>query len=191
MACKASALGRGWSKQRLCERYGDFVPGPDAAEVAREQVQSYEEQPLGRALDDGLWREYREALDAARLHRKELREAMASRIEAARAAHAKRFKLRHHAIAAMPIPARDKRSLYKTLSFERKCAERRLRATIKGWRAVTVDTHPGSWKQFLAARAARGDQRALRRLTRQFRGPAIRSGEKRLRTLSVRTHADE
>ncbi len=58
----------------------------------------------------------------------ELREAMASRIEAARAAHHRRFKLRHHAIAAMPIPGRDKRSLYETLSFERKAAKRRLRA---------------------------------------------------------------
>jgi len=187
LGCKASVLGRGWSKERLCERYGEFVPGPEAAEVAREQVQSYEEQPLGRALEDGLWREYREALDAARRHRKELRDAMASRIEAVRAAHAKRFKLRHHAIAAMPIPPRDKRSLYKTLALERKCAERRLRATIKGWRAVTVDTHPGSWKQFLAARAARGDRSALRRLTRQLRAPAIQSGDQRLRALSPRS----
>lgn len=186
LACKASALGRGWSKQRLCERYGDFVLGPGAAEVARDQVQAYEERPLGRALDDGLWREYREALDAARIHHKELREAMASRIQAARAAHAERFKLRHHAIAAMPIPPRDKRSLYKTLSFERKCAERRLRATVKGWRAVTVDTHPGSWKEFLADRAVRGDQRALRRLRQQFRGPAIKSRDSRLRALSSR-----
>ena len=67
LACKASALGRGWSKQRLCERYGDFVPGPGSAEVAREQVQAYEERPLGRRLDDGLWREYQDALDAARM----------------------------------------------------------------------------------------------------------------------------
>ena len=184
MACKASALGRGWSKQRLCERYGEFVPGPEAAEVAREQVQPYEERPLGRALEDGLWREYRDALDAARRHRRELREAMASRIQAARVAHAERFKLRHHAIAAMPIPPRERRSLYKTLAFERKCAERRLRATIKGWRAVTVDTHPGSWKQFLAERATRGDQRALQRVRHQFRGPAIKSRHTRLRALS-------
>ncbi|MGB5414535.1 MAG: hypothetical protein WBN01_07825, partial [Polyangiales bacterium] len=99
-------------------------------------------------------------------------------------AHAERFKLRHHAIAAMPIPPRDKRSLYKTFSLERKCAERRLRATIKGWRAVTVDTHPGSWKEFLAERSARGDQRALRRLRQQFRGPAIKSRDTLLRALS-------
>jgi hypothetical protein len=108
---------------------------------------------------------------------------MASRIQAARAAHLERFKLRHHAIAAMPIPPREKRSLYKTLAFERKCVERRLRATIKGWRAVTVDTHPGSWKQFLAERATRGDQRALRRLRHQFRGPVIKSRDTRLRAL--------
>ncbi|MGB5682772.1 MAG: TraI/MobA(P) family conjugative relaxase [Polyangiales bacterium] len=122
LACKASALGRGWSKQRLCERYGDFVPGPGSAEVAREQVQAYEERPLGRPLDDGLWREYRDVLGAAHIHRNELRLAMASRIEAARAAHGQQFKVRHHAIAAMPISGQDKRSLYKTLAFERKCA---------------------------------------------------------------------
>jgi hypothetical protein len=184
LACKASALGREWSKQRLCERYGEFVLGPGPAEIAREQVLSYEEQPLGRAPDDGLWREYREALHAARRHRRELREAMASRIQAARAAHGERFKLRHHAIAAMPIPARDKRSLYKTLAFERKLAETRLRATVKRWRTMRVDTHPGSWKEFLAERAARGDQRTLRRLRHQFRGPAIKSRDIRVRALS-------
>jgi len=187
LVCKASALGREWSKQRLCERYGDFVPGPDVAEVAREQVLAYEERPLGRALDDGLWREYQEALGAARTHRTELRRATALKIKAARAAHRQRFKLKHHAIAAMPIPPRDKRSLYQTLSFERKCAERRLKATLRSWRTPSLDTHPGSWKQFLAARAARGDLRALRRLTRRFRGPAIRSGEKQLRARSSRS----
>jgi hypothetical protein len=186
LACKASALGRGWSKQQLCERFGDFVPGPGSAEVAREQVDAYVEQPLGRALDDGLWREYQNALTAVRIHRSELHEAMESRIGAARAAHQQRFMLKHHAIAAIPIPGRDKRSLYKTLSFERNCAERRLRTTIKSWRTVSVDTHPGSWKQFLAARAAAGDQRAIRRLTKQFRGPAIQIAQKRLRALSVR-----
>ena len=183
LACKASALGRGWSKRRLCERYGEFVGGPEATKVARAQVQPYEERPLGRAPDDGLWREYQEAFDAARRHRTELREAMASRIQAARAAHGEQFKLRHHAIAAMPIPWQEKRSLYKTLSFERKLAERRLRATVKRWRTMRVDTHPGSWKEFLAERAARGDQGALRRLNRQFRGPAIKSRDTRLRAL--------
>jgi len=180
LACKASTLGRGWSKQRLCERYGDFVPGLDAAKGTREQVQAYEQRPLGPAQDDGLWREYQDALDAARTHRRELREAMASRIDAARRAHRQQFQLRHHSIAAMPISSRDKRNLYKTLSFERKCAERRLRATIRSWGSVGLDTHPGSWKQFLAIRAARGDRRAIRRLERAQHGLTIKGREKAL-----------
>ncbi len=180
LACKASALGRGWSKQRLCERYGDFVPGVDAAKGTREQVRTYEQRPLGPAHDDGLWREYQEALDAARTHRRELREAMASRIDAARTAHRQLFQLRHHALAAMPISPRDKRTLYKTLSFERKSAERRLKATIRSWRSVGLDSHPGSWKQFLAARAARGDRRAIRRLERAQRGLMIKGRDKAL-----------
>ncbi len=155
-------------------------------EVAREQVNAYVEQPLGRALDDGLWREYQEALGVARIHRSELREASARRVDAARATHQRQFKLKHHAIAAMPIPGQDKRSLYKSLSFERRAAERRLRATIKRWRTLHLDTNPGSWKEFLAAQAARGDQRAIRRLTQQSRGPTIKSSYKRLRFLSSR-----
>ena len=190
LACKASALGRRWSKQRLCERYGDFVPGPNSAEVAREQVDAYAERPLELAPADGLWREYQDALGAARARRDERREALSSKVDTARAAHRRHFKLRHHAIAAMPIPGRDKHELYKMLSFERTAAERKLRATIKRWRTVSVHGHPGSWKEFLAQRAARGDQRAIRRLTRDSRGAAIKSGDKRVRFLpsrSVRT----
>jgi hypothetical protein len=76
--------------------------------------------------------------------------------------------------------------LYKMLSFEKKAAERKLRAKSKTWRAVSVREHPGSWKQFLAARAARGDQRAIRRLARKSRGLAIKSGDKRVRALPSR-----
>jgi hypothetical protein len=187
LGCKASALGRHWSKQRLCERYGAFVPGPDSAEVARKQVDAYVERPLGRAPDDELWREYRDALGGARTRRNEQREALSSKVDAARATHRRRFKLRHHAIAAMPIPGREKHKLYKMLLFERKAAERRLRVSIKRWRTVSVDTHPGSWKEFLAARAARGDQRAVRRLSRKSRGWAITGRENQLQALPPRS----
>jgi len=87
----------------------------------------------------------------------------------------------------MPIPGRDKHKLYKTLSFERKAAEGKLRATIKRWRSMSVDARPGSWKEFLAARAARGDQRAIRRLRRQSRGLTIKSGDTQFWTLPSRS----
>jgi hypothetical protein len=48
--------GPGWPKERLCGRYGDFVPGPDLGEIAPDQVKTYEERPLERLLDDRLWR---------------------------------------------------------------------------------------------------------------------------------------
>ena len=50
-----------------------------------------------------------------------------------------------------------------------------------------IDTHPGSWKEFLAARAARGDHRAVRRLSRKSRGLAIKSSENRLQALPSRS----
>jgi hypothetical protein len=86
----------------------------------------------------------------------------------------------------MPVSGTDKRKLYKILSFERRAAERKLALKIKGWRTASVERGPGSWKEFLAARASRGDPKAIRRLARQLRGPAIKSDEKRGRTLPSR-----
>ena len=186
LACKASALGRDWSKQRLCERFGDFVAGPTADHVTTVSREAYRPEPLGALHEDGLWHEYQDALSSARTRRDERREALFSKVHTARAAHRRHFKLRHHAIAAMPIPGREKQKLYKMLSFEKKVAERRLRATIKGWRTLSVDTHPGSWKEFLAARAACGDRRAVHRLRPQPQRLAIKSSENRLQVLPSR-----
>jgi len=185
LACKASALGRRWSKERLCERYGEFVPGPSSAQVARKRVDPYVERPL-QSRDDGLWFEYQDTLCAARTRRAEQREALTRKVDDAGTTHRRQFKLRHHAIAAMPIPPQEKRKHYKTLSLQRKAAERSLKAKIRGWRTMSVGTHPGSWKQFLAAQAARGDRRAIRRLADRSRGAAILSDSRQGRTLSSR-----
>lgn len=52
---------------------------------------------------------------------------------------------------------------------------------------MSVGTHPGSWKQFLAAQAARGDRRAIRRLTDRPRAAAIVSDGRHVRALSSRS----
>ena len=186
LACKASSLGRRWSKHRLCERYGEFVPGPSSAQVAHDQVHPYVERPI-QSRDDGLWLEYQDALRTARTWRAEQRQALARKVDDARTTHHQQFKLRHHAIAAMPISAQEKRKHYKALSFESKAAERKLGAKIRDWRTMSVNTHPGSWKQFLAARAAGGDRRAIRRLADRSRGAAILSDSRHAQTLSPRT----
>jgi hypothetical protein len=186
LACKASSLGRQWSKRRLSERFGEFVEGPSAEHVTTVKREAYRSESLRPLREDQLWRDYQEELDAARTRRQGLRDALSSKIDAARAAHRRRFKLRHHAIAAMPVSGTDKRKLYKILSFERRAAERKLALKIKGWRTASVERGPGSWKEFLAARASRGDPKAIRRLGRQLRGPAIKGDEKRGRTLPSR-----
>jgi hypothetical protein len=163
--CKASALGRQWSKQKLVERFGAFERGPSAERVARGQREHYEPKPLEPLRDDGLWHEYRRELTAMRRKREQTHEEIAARIKRARDAHRSRFKLRHHAIQALPIAAKDKRTLYKALGAERAGAERTLRLSVKAWRARARTLQAGTWKAFLAERAAHGDARAVRRLT--------------------------
>jgi hypothetical protein len=143
-------------------------------------------QPI-QSRNDGLWLEYQEALRLARSRRAEQRQALALKVDDARTTHRQQLKLKHHALAAMPISAQEKRKHYKALSFERKAAERKLRAKIRHWRAMSVNTHPGSWKQFLAAQAARGDRRAIRRLANRSRGAAIASESRQVWTLSSRS----
>jgi hypothetical protein len=180
MHCKASALGRQWSKQKLVERFGAFQRGPSAERVAEAQRERYEPRPLGPMRDDGLWHEYRRELTAMRLEVAQTREEIAARIKRAREAYRSRFKLRHHAIQALPIAAKDKRTLYKALGAERAAAERTLRLSVKAWRARARTLQAGTWKAFLAERAAHGDARAVRRLTRNRSalGIQIRSSER-------------
>ena len=186
LACKASSLGRQWSKARLCDRCGAFVEGPSAEHVTTVTREPYRPESLEPLREDRLWQEYQDALGAVRVRRAELREALSQKIKAARAAHRRRFKVRHHAIAAMPVSGANKRKLYKMLSFERMAAKRKLGQQIQAWRMASSNPGPGSWKEFLAAQASRGDQRAIRRLTRQLRGAAIEGDDSRLRALPSR-----
>lgn len=171
--CKASALGRQWSKQSLVERFGSFQRGPNGERVTRTKRERYEPKPLEPLRDDGLWHEYQRERTWIRRKRAEAREGIATRIKHARDEHRLRFKLRHHAIQALPISARDKRTHYKALAVERKAAERALRLSVKVWRTRPQPARSRTWKSFLAERAAHGDPRALRRLARERTAPVI------------------
>jgi hypothetical protein len=172
--CKASGLGRQWSKQKLTERFGQFTRGPSAEQVAQAQREPYQPKPLEPLRDDGLWHEYQRERTQMRHIRAQTREKVASRIHRARDTHRSRFKLRHHAIQALPISGKDKRALYKALGAERAVAERTLRLKVKAWRAAAQPLHARTWKAFLAERAANGDPCAVRRLTRKPNALAIR-----------------
>lgn len=75
------------------------------------------------------------------------------------------------------MKAKDKRALYKMLAAERAAADRALKTKIKTWRTAAHIPPVRSWKTFLAERAAAGDRRAVRRLARKPRGPAVRGNK--------------
>ena len=188
LACKASALGRAWSKQRLSERYGDFVPGPEIAEVARGQLNAYVER-AARAR-------YETMSSGASIRMRLVPHGLGVRSYAMRCLRRSMRPERHIGgisscgitrLPPCPFLGRTNANSTSCSRFERKAAERKLGVKIKGWRKAGVEAGPGSWKEFLGARAARGDQRALRRLTRQSRGPAIKSDDNHLRALPPRS----
>jgi len=79
-------------------------------------------------------------------------------------------------IAVAAGRCRDEPTAWIEVSF-------RFAIGVGSWRTTSLDRHPGSWKEFLAARASRGDRRAIRRLRRQSRGLAIKSRENGLQAL--------
>lgn len=171
--CKASALGREWSKPRLTARYGEFVPGPDREQVRERQQEPYKPTALGPLRDDGLWQEYERERSETRRMRAKARQDLERVAKRERDAHRARFKLRHHMIQSLPIANRDKRTLYKAMSIERAAAESTLQAKLQvRRRAAAYLPRTPTWKEFLAERAENGDARALHRLARE-RDPSV------------------
>ena len=177
LACKGSALGREWSKGSLTASLGEFREGPTSQEVMRRATRSYEARPLERTREDGLWKEYLAEVEATRGIRRQEQERLAQKIRAERGTQRDHFELRYHLIEAMPIKGKDKRALYKMLAAERAAADRALKTKIKTWRTAVRVPAARSWKSFLAERAAMGDARAVRRLARRTRGPAVRGNK--------------
>jgi hypothetical protein len=177
LACKASALGRAWSKGILTARLGEFREGPTVEEVIRRATRSYEARPLESTREDGLWKEYLAEVEATRGIRREEQERLAQKIRTERGTQRDHFKLRYHLIEAMPIKGKDKQALYKMLAAERAAAARALKTKIKTWRTAVRVPAARNWNSFLAERAAMGDARAVRRLARRTRGPAVRGNK--------------
>lgn len=176
--CKASALGRSWSKPRLTARYGEFVPGPSREEIAVHRHDRYEPNPLAPLREDGLWLEYQQIREQARQLRAKSQQDFGRSIKRERDAQRSRFKLRHHMIQSLPIDNKDKRTLYKAMRVERVAVESSRRTKTKMRRTAGHFPRTPTWKEFLVERAEHADPRAVRRL-----------GRKRdRRTIGIQTH---
>ena len=127
---KASFVGRELSKPRLCQRLGAFQPAPaHQLEAARTAIRRY--SPVPAIAPQGLWKEYEQSLDQARLQRQR---AWSGYRDTA---------------------SRERGQLKRTLAAQR--------------RAIQKTPHPGTWRHFVASRAAHRDARAIRLLRRRDR----------------------
>jgi hypothetical protein len=73
-------------------------------------------------------------------------------------------------LAALPVSGQDRKRLLKQLAQRRSIESRVLRRKLAHQRKLIQKTpHPGSWRHFIASRAAGGDARAIRHVQQRER----------------------
>jgi len=166
---KASSVARELSKPRLCKQLGDFRPASEhlLEDVAR-TVDLHSPMPL--TVPKSLWTQYTQLLERDRLDREHAWNNY--RESACRDRRRLKEKYRHqrHLLAALPVSNQDRKRLSQQLALRQAIEARALRRTLANQRkAIQKSPHPGTWRHFVASRAASRDARAIRLLQRRER----------------------
>jgi len=177
---KASFVARELSKARLCKQLGPFQPVWERQlEAAREAHHRY--SPMPTRAPQSLWKEYEQTLQEARARR----ERDWTRYRDTSAAERRRLKSKYrqqrHLLAALPVSGPDRKRLFQQLELRQTIETRALKQkhAIQRW-GIQKTPHPGSWRHFVASRAAERDQRAIRLLRRRDRQRARSEHEREL-----------
>ncbi len=175
---KASFVDRQLSKPNLCQRLGAFEPASaHQLEAARRAIQRY--SPAPAIVPQSLWKEYEHSLEEARLERKHFWSGYRNIATGERRRFKGKYRRQRALIAALPISGADKKRLSQQLSLRQAIDSRTLKHQLTHRReAIDKTKHPGTWRHFVASRAAHGDRRAIRLLHRQEQG-RDRSDEER------------
>ena len=164
---KASSLGREFSKPRLCKQLSDFRRASAyQLEASRHAVQPC--SPMPSAVPQSLWKDYIQSVEQARLQRQEAWGGYRDAASWKRHRLKQKYRQRRGILAALPVSGRDRKSLSRQLVL-RQLVETRLlgRKLANQRRAVQKTPHPGTWRHFVASRAAHDDARAIRLLRRE------------------------
>ena len=164
---KASFVARELSKTRLCKELGPFQPASSHhLEATRRGRDRY--SPMPSRVPESLWKEYEQSLDQARIERQEAwknyrRTALRER---------RQLKQKHGrqraVVATLPVSGRDRKQLLQQLALQLTIEARTLKRKLAVQRrAIQKTPHPGTWRHFVASRAAHRDTRALRLLRRR------------------------
>jgi hypothetical protein len=112
-----------------------------------------------------LWKEYEQSLDEARTQRQE---AWGSYRKAASRDHQElkqKCRRQRSVIAALPVSGRDRKQLLQQLALRQTIETRTLKRKLAIQRTAIQKTwHPGTWRHFVATRAAERDARTIRLL---------------------------
>jgi hypothetical protein len=159
---KASCVGRNFSKRRLCKKLGDFRPASvRQLEDAGRMVPRY--SPVPPTVPDSLWKDYAQSLNNARLERQHAWSSYRESASRDRRQLKERYQHQRGLVAALPVSGQDRNRLLTQLAQRRAIESRLLRRKLAHQRKlIQRSPHPGSWRHFVASRAAGGDARAIR-----------------------------
>ena len=166
---KASFVARELSKARLSKQLGAFQPASERhVEAARLAPHRY--SPMPARAPQSLWKEYEQSLDQARSQRQEAWGRYRDSASRERQQLKQKYRLQRRVINALPVSARDRGQLLRQLALRKTIETRGLKRKLAVQRsAIQKPRHPGTWRHFVASRAAQRDLRAVRLLPRRER----------------------
>ena len=175
---KASCAGRELSKPRLCKQLGDFrQPSEHQQEDAGRAVHRY--SPVPPTVPESLWHDYAQSLNNARLERQHAWNSYRENASRERRRLKEKYRRQRRLLAALPVTSRDRKRLSQQLVLRQAIESRALRRKLANQRrAVQKTPHPGTWRHFVAGRAADRDARAIRLLQRRERQRALHDLER-------------
>jgi hypothetical protein len=114
-----------------------------------------------------LWKEYEQTLREARVRRQRDWNRYRDTAAAERGRLKSKYRQQRHLLAALPVSGPDRKRLFQQLELRQMIENRALKQKLAIQRkAIQKTWHPGSWRHFVASRAAERDARAVRLLKR-------------------------
>ena len=149
------------SKPRLCQRFGAFrSASTHQLEAARSATRRY--SPAPAIAPQGLWKEYEQSLDQARLQRQRAWSSYRDTASRERGQLRRKYRRQRSGIATLPVSRRDRKRLLEQLALRQAIESRALKRKLAVHRshtylalAISVVWHGIRFHRAAICRAAR------------------------------------
>lgn len=162
--CKASSVGREFSKIALERKYGNFQEFQHSSGQVNQNQAIYDKAPKQEAARRSEhWQRYKEI----RKTREKEYQILRTEIEDDYAQLHARFRQSYAEIHAALLTKKDRARLYRDLKLRKKQALMNLRTESQEIRKDLKERYPATWTQYLQQEAEKGDESALELLRAQ------------------------